>query len=920
MAPENPHQKPKGNISFEDELDDDFLTSWKPSKAVLDLDFEDDEPAPKNRKSSYSLGKMDTNFDFDFDGGFSVLSKFNLDMPDLDIPSSKDKSIPTKDSSLKKQIHDEAKKNESKFSFQFNEFDDLDLDDTLKTKKKLGNLLKSEQGKRESSSFSSGSKSYKKHLHLDPVSDDGSESTSILRAETTTNKEQSYWNDCAPEKGKLIHGSSFSGEENSTHDLHPIGQGKNQKESRDSDSSTDDCALEKGEHINGLTFSGEENSTHDLHPIGEGKNQKESRDSDSDTPPCSMRDSCVDVSTIYPVQDLQVIPPESMHTDTDVACMSTDANNCSKNYSKEDTSKDSEEMVYTAISTEPIKTSSVPIEPCKDSDKNHEREETEIDELNVESSGRSCEIKETDVSTTEYQRKAVKTGEDSLNEVCTRLNTMASSLSNEDLNVEASHGPTNIGKDGHQKSTYDLDLRLEVPGDGNCIIEPNTAPKENMCKEKAPVVLQHNNSEIPVGLSRIQHESQEGDFGISSLIPNEQSGLPSKHPPMKMPIKRDRSKISGTEHKHAEVPKSAPSKYHKDDHTSAREKHQDLEMNHYSKRPSSKLFPVKHQDLEMNHYSKRPSSKLFPVKLSEVFMPCQKKTNPPLLQSSRLLLKSSEDKSSHQRLISVVDGKSPADLQASVLQKKPISLRGSNILSLSKLQLNRSLHQGNKGPLTEQQVEGRKLNRSLNLALLSKTKGAESLRNREGCKRILKPDTGTSNGFPVPSSSPTNTTKSLKRIEDSNEKQPPEDHDTEMEDMKSAGTPKKSYGNKEPLQPNIPEYPTTSNVLDVATISKEFSEERSETNVNFSDQSMTFGLDDAIDAKSEFYSDRLDQLLKTLKLKFEEAMDLRVRAMVINNSYLMLNNPVDEEKIRKITEYMQEKLSVDIQKPAVSSI
>jgi hypothetical protein len=34
-----------------------------------------------------------------------------------------------------------------------------------------------------------------------------------------------------------------------------------------------------------------------------------------------------------------------------------------------------------------------------------------------------------------------------------------------------------------------------------------------------------------------------------------------------------------------------------------------------------------------------------------------------------------------------------------------------------------------------------------------------------------------------------------------------------------------------------------------------------------------------------------------LKEKQEEAMDLRVRALVINNAFLVLDNPADHEKI-----------------------
>lgn len=61
--------------------------------------------------------------------------------------------------------------------------------------------------------------------------------------------------------------------------------------------------------------------------------------------------------------------------------------------------------------------------------------------------------------------------------------------------------------------------------------------------------------------------------------------------------------------------------------------------------------------------------------------------------------------------------------------------------------------------------------------------------------------------------------------------------------------------------------------------------------------------------KSESYARDLEDLCKILKQKYEEAMDLRVRALVVNNTFLMLSNPSDDEKIQKITTYIQKHFS-----------
>ncbi|KAH9309445.1 hypothetical protein KI387_037356, partial [Taxus chinensis] len=107
-----------------DDIGEDFLSSWKPSAVKNDttLDFGNEAPQ-KAKKTSFSLDKFDV--DFDFDGGFSKLSTFDVDMSDLDFRSPPSKTQKSKE---KIQENSEEKKEGFQFKFDFKGLDGFDLD------------------------------------------------------------------------------------------------------------------------------------------------------------------------------------------------------------------------------------------------------------------------------------------------------------------------------------------------------------------------------------------------------------------------------------------------------------------------------------------------------------------------------------------------------------------------------------------------------------------------------------------------------------------------------------------------------------------------------------------------------------------------------------------------------------------------
>eukprot|EP01018_Ginkgo_biloba_P000911 Gb_07197 [translate_table: standard] len=114
----------------EDDIGEDFLSSWKPSTLKNDatLDFGNDTP-PKAKRNSFSLDKLDA--DFDFGGGFAKLSAFSVDMSDLDFPSPPIKTQKFKTKIREKSEGKEEGKDNFKFEFDFKGLDEFDLDSTL---------------------------------------------------------------------------------------------------------------------------------------------------------------------------------------------------------------------------------------------------------------------------------------------------------------------------------------------------------------------------------------------------------------------------------------------------------------------------------------------------------------------------------------------------------------------------------------------------------------------------------------------------------------------------------------------------------------------------------------------------------------------------------------------------------------------
>ncbi|KAJ7553908.1 hypothetical protein O6H91_06G117800 [Diphasiastrum complanatum] len=126
--------------SFDDELGDDFLTSWKPSKMRLDAGLDLDEGVnSKASRKKFTLSKLD--MDFDFDGGFGKLADFDVDLSGLDLPSSpvKIKSTSGK-KAVEKLVERKHKSEDPDDDFDFNEFKTFGMDDSFLNKKPEGRL------------------------------------------------------------------------------------------------------------------------------------------------------------------------------------------------------------------------------------------------------------------------------------------------------------------------------------------------------------------------------------------------------------------------------------------------------------------------------------------------------------------------------------------------------------------------------------------------------------------------------------------------------------------------------------------------------------------------------------------------------------------------------------------------------------
>ncbi|XP_052626291.1 uncharacterized protein At4g18490 isoform X1 [Lactuca sativa] len=123
--------KEKGSLLADIDIGDDFLGSWKSMSMAGDgMDF-DFGTTTKGKKMDFKFDKMD--MDFSLDADFDKLPSFKTDMSDLDISSPIKKSGKSKEKSKEASSGGErAKRDDFAFSFDFNEFPDLDFGSTKK--------------------------------------------------------------------------------------------------------------------------------------------------------------------------------------------------------------------------------------------------------------------------------------------------------------------------------------------------------------------------------------------------------------------------------------------------------------------------------------------------------------------------------------------------------------------------------------------------------------------------------------------------------------------------------------------------------------------------------------------------------------------------------------------------------------------
>ncbi|CAH1415912.1 unnamed protein product [Lactuca virosa] len=122
--------KEKGSL-LDIDIGDDFLGSWKSMSMAGDgMDF-DFGTTTKGKKMDFKFDKMD--MDFSLDADFDKLPSFKTNMSDLDISSPIKKSGKSKEKSKEASSGGErAKRDDFAFSFDFNEFPDLDFGSTKK--------------------------------------------------------------------------------------------------------------------------------------------------------------------------------------------------------------------------------------------------------------------------------------------------------------------------------------------------------------------------------------------------------------------------------------------------------------------------------------------------------------------------------------------------------------------------------------------------------------------------------------------------------------------------------------------------------------------------------------------------------------------------------------------------------------------
>ncbi|KAF9672422.1 hypothetical protein SADUNF_Sadunf11G0040100 [Salix dunnii] len=128
---------------FDVDIGNEFLGNWKSMSVMGDdkMDFGFDTIS-SGKKKAFNFGNLD--MDFDLGGDFGKLSSFKVDMSDLDFTSSSKKAAKRKDTSEAESPmgNRQGKKDSFSFSFEFNELDNFDFGSTLKTdaKTSLKNL------------------------------------------------------------------------------------------------------------------------------------------------------------------------------------------------------------------------------------------------------------------------------------------------------------------------------------------------------------------------------------------------------------------------------------------------------------------------------------------------------------------------------------------------------------------------------------------------------------------------------------------------------------------------------------------------------------------------------------------------------------------------------------------------------------
>ncbi|XP_057986197.1 uncharacterized protein At4g18490 isoform X2 [Hevea brasiliensis] len=118
--------------SLDEEVGKEFLGSWKSLSVTGDetMDFSFDT-VPSGKRKTFNFDKLD--MDFNLDGDFDKLTSFKLDMPDLDFSSPSKKTAKPKESSKgeSSRANHQGKQDCFTFSFDFNELDNFNFDSTL---------------------------------------------------------------------------------------------------------------------------------------------------------------------------------------------------------------------------------------------------------------------------------------------------------------------------------------------------------------------------------------------------------------------------------------------------------------------------------------------------------------------------------------------------------------------------------------------------------------------------------------------------------------------------------------------------------------------------------------------------------------------------------------------------------------------